>query len=123
MKTQDALRSIKVFNTWELLKRFATKDIAIAVQYTGRDRMQSAHVQVWSPYFATDEGAAWYDHNKKTFIVFDRKQSIIDGCTWAEKEYGIKEWGTCPMNRQTLIPLEVRKLALAEARRIRSQNS
>ncbi len=118
MKTQDALRSIKVFNTWELLKRFATKGTAVAVQFMGRSQMRPPRVQVWSPYFDTDKDAPWYNDNRKTFLVFrrDRKQTMEDARKWATKKYGIKEWGVCPTNRQTLIPMEVRKLALAAAR-------
>lgn len=121
LKTANALRSIGVYNTHGLLSRFAEGKRAIAVVFrgavTGRGG-RCAHVQVWSPNFDTDPDAPWYNHKRKTFLLFqrDRKQTIRDACAWAKRNYGIKEWGVCPMDRNALIPLEARKLALEAAR-------
>ena len=122
-KISDALRTLKVFNTWEVLKQFSlAKRRAVAVQYLRAESRACipSRVHVWSPYFDTDKKAHWHDNRKKTFSLFgkDRKQAMAEACEWASEKYGIAEWAVCPMDRSTLIPKETRLAALAAAKAV-----
>lgn len=72
---------------------------AICVSYTPANNGRggrSAHWQVWSPFFKTDDpNGYWRDHGSKTFMVYSRdtKQAALEeALAWAEFKYGVTEW-------------------------------
>lgn len=116
-KQSEALRAIGVFNTWNLLQRFAAPNRDIAVTYDKRPEGRMGMAQcdksrVFSPSHQTNPKSAWYDYGQKSFTG-NRADSFPEAIAWATETYGITEWDTCPMNRNTKIPKEAKKAALA----------
>ncbi len=112
--TRDRLRAVGVFNTHELLTRFAAPGRDVSLRY------ESPVVLAWSPSHETDP-AAWYHHGQRVFFsgpgvlgLDGRREAFERARAWALGRYGIPAdgWATDPTDRGTLVPREVREAAL-----------
>ena len=117
MTTREVLRSLHIINTWDMLKRFGgPRDVACV--FHGRGDFRSGQIpgtRIFSVHFDTNPEAHWMDHKQKTFSG-PRTESLTSAKTWASTMYGISEWGPCPTDSNTYIPLAVRKAALQVVR-------
>ena len=117
MSIKQRLRDYGVINTHDLLLRFAKKGKDVACCYYPPDTrgVMAAKTQVYSPRYKTDPAGSWYNYGQKTFVG-NKAESMPQAIAWASKRYGIREWVPDPTSRSTMIPLEVRMLALATVR-------
>ena len=116
MKTIDALRAMKVYNTHELLLRFDATQMPVACQYVPASLGNPVGgTQVWSPRFATDPKAHWTHATRKLFTG-KRSVSMPAAVAWATTKYGITEWAADPTDPNTKISKAVRDAALAAVR-------
>ena len=117
MKTADRFRSIKVFNTHELLLRFGEKGKTdVAVSYTAYEArsMRGNATTIYSPSHKTDPNGAWYTYGHKSFVG-NRAESLPEALAWASDRYGIPldDWVPDPTQRGSYVPRDVREKALA----------
>ena len=98
-KLSDALNALRVFNNHDLLVRFG-EDRDVSVEYHAPDRRSigTPGAVVYSPRFATDPSAAWYDHGRKRFPAFGttRHGATRQAQKWASEQYGIEHWAPSP---------------------------
>lgn len=122
MKVREALRSLRVVNTHDVLKRFGYgQDVAVSFDGHGDSRSGRYHgASVYSPRFKTDPKGHWLKDGSK-FFSGPRTKSVPQAKAWAEKQYGITEWAPCPMVPNAWVPLHVRKAALDAAREVARQ--
>lgn len=112
MTVKERLWELGLFNTHELLKRFADpgRDVA-CLYYPSQTRGSCAKTQVYSPSHDTDPSAAWYDYRKKTFVGL-RTDSMPLAEVWASAVYRVEHWVPCPTDPSARVPLAVRTRAL-----------
>lgn len=85
---------MKIFNTYDQLRQAVHKNIIPVGQAVAISRGDGCW-QVESPYFKTDEKAAWYNYGRKTFLYGNRaksKEQFEAAKMWAQETYGITEW-------------------------------
>lgn len=111
----ETLRASRVFNTWDLLRRFGDKGKDIAVSYSTGSTVGVHGTKVFSPSHETCPGAPWYDYNTKRFTG-KRTESLEPALAWAQETYGISEWVVCPFDRYAMVPAYVRERAEAWAK-------
>lgn len=112
-KLRDRFRAAGIFNTYQILERFAKPGRDVACLYhTSEPRSCMCHgTKIFSPSHKTDPGGAWYNYDCK-FFIGRRVDSMLRAIAWASKKYGIAEWDACPMDPSARIPREVRQTAL-----------
>lgn len=115
MKIVEELRAIKIYNTHDMLKRFAEQGEDVSCYFIGYGdgrSMQVAGTRVYSPSHQTDSKAHFLNRGCKTFLG-PRDESMPLALAWASKKYSIKEWAVDPTDRNGKVPSIVRKRALA----------
>lgn len=119
MTVRDRLRSLKLYNTHDLLVRFGDRGRDVAVfYYPGEARGLCYRAAVYSPSHRTDPHSAWYDQKQKTFSG-PRRESVPAAIAWASARYGVEDWAVCPLDPSAKIPQYVRDRALATAKEVR----
>jgi hypothetical protein len=118
VKATELLRAFGVYNTHQILERFAPKGMDVAcIYYPAEPRAcRGRATKVYSPSHKTDPEAAWYDRGQKSFGG-ERERSMAEAVAWASQRYGITGWATCPTDRTAKIPATVRERALDAVRK------
>lgn len=107
-KLADKLREHGVYNTWDVLKRFAEPGKDVACRFT---RCQPREVlpdrtAVFSPSHSTEPDAPWYQHGQEWFSG-RMSESMPEAIAWASEKYGVDGWSTSPFSRSERIPTAV----------------
>jgi hypothetical protein len=93
-KTQDLLRTVRVFNDYEF---FGEQPYIV---YHPRGGSRSVTPASWSVFKrGEDLGHAWYDHKAKRFSCHNRetkKAAFEKAKKWASKRFKIKTWKRAP---------------------------
>jgi len=93
-KLGEALRALKVYNTWGLLEQFGTRgstDIGIGYHKYERHSVGGSKSVVFSPSHDTGQKSDfWADYRRKTFTG-DRRESFPKAVEWALKQYPATE--------------------------------
>lgn len=115
-KLSDALNKLRVFNNWDLMRRFGERGKDVSCDYsTGWSRgCEPRHTSVSSPTFYTDPGAHWQNHGAKWFCG-NRSESLPLAMVWASEQYGIDEWVTSPFGGKVPKPVLVAAKAAVKA--------
>jgi len=87
-----------IINTYDQLRAAVESKLispkqAVAISYTP-PTSHSTHgrtTHIYSPFFATNPLAAWYDNDKKAFVG-NKKESMPLAIAWATQEYKIIDW-------------------------------
>lgn len=119
--TRETLRSLNIFNTHDVLRRFAVRGKTdLMVSFSGADgaRSMRCHKSVISSLsHKTSPDAAWYDYGCKAFVG-GRNESLPKAIAWASERYGIavSDWVPSPAGVGDYIPRVVREAALKAAK-------
>ena len=97
--TKEQWRAIRVFNSWDLMKRSATK---LCIEYVRQDLGRAGHGAYWAVYgcsFLTDPGGPWYNDGHKVFHIWnraDKQPQLKAAMSWVHQEYDIDKWERGP---------------------------
>jgi len=112
MSLAEKLRAHKIYNTHDLIVKFAAKGQDVCCMYVTRDARacRPPCTRVYSPSHKTDPKAHWACNGQKTFVG-NRIDSLAKAIAWTSEAYQILDWSPCPFDRSARIPKAVRDAA------------
>jgi len=98
---QEFLRSEKLYNDYELLKRFGERGRDVMINFAMRGSVPMTHVS--SPTHYTDPGACFFNNGRKRFVG-KRQASVTEAKEWVAKKYEIFGWLPSPFDPGVELP-------------------
>lgn len=86
-KLADQLRAIRLFNNYDLLRRFGSSG-DVAIEYSPSERWNVNRTTVWSPHSHPKLEASKQDRNWEKTFIGKRAETFWLARNWAAQEFG-----------------------------------